>query len=110
MATVYKVLGQTQPSAATLTTAYTVPASSSAVVSSVTCCNLGGFPTTIRVAVRPAGASILNRHYVTYDMSVEPQETLTLQVGITMAATDVLSVQSLSGLVSFNVFGTEMSA
>lgn len=110
MATAYKVLGQTQPSAATLTTAYTVPAASSAVVSSVTCCNLGGYPTTVRVAVRPAGAAIENKHYVAYDMSVEPQETLTLQVGITMAATDVLSVESLSGIVAFNAFGTEMSA
>lgn len=110
MATAYKVLGQSYPSAATLTTAYTVPASSSAVVADIAMCNLGAYPTTVRVAVRPAGAAIANQHYVAYDMSIASQETIPLQLGMTVAATDVVSVYSLSGLVSFNLFGSEMSA
>lgn len=110
MPTVYKVLGQSQPSAATLTTAYTVPASSSAVVADIVACNIGSYPTTVRIAVRPAGAAIANQHYIAYDMSIAPQETIPLQLGITVAATDVISVYSFSGLVSFSVFGSEMSA
>ena len=110
MATAYKVLGQTQPSASALTTAYTVPASSSAVVGTITCCNMADYPTQVRIAVRVAGAAISNKAYVYYDTTVLGMDTVSMQLGITMAATDVLSVQSVNGLVSFNVFGTEMSA
>jgi hypothetical protein len=39
MATTYKVLGQLNPAATTPTTLYTVPASTSTVVSTITICN-----------------------------------------------------------------------
>jgi len=39
MATTYKVLGQSKPSAATNTTLYTVPASTAAVISTLAICN-----------------------------------------------------------------------
>lgn len=110
MATAYKVLGQTQPSAATATTVYTVPAASSAVIASINACNLGGYPTTFRVAVRPNGEAIANKHYIAYDMSIAPQETIPVQIGVTLDPTDVITVESLSGLVAFNVFGSELSA
>ncbi len=108
MATVYKVLGQSIPSANTLTTAYTVPAASSAVVSTIVVANLGGAPTTFRIAVRPAGATIENKHYVAFDSSIAPEDSVTLTMGITLAATDVLSVESFNGQISFNIFGSEI--
>lgn len=110
MATTYKVLGQTQPAASTLTTAYTVPSATSTVVSSITCCNMADYATTVRVAVRVAGAAISNKAYLYYDQTVPAMDTLTIQLGVTLAATDVLSVLSLNGLVSFNVFGSEITA
>ena len=58
MATNYKVLGQSAPSATTDTTLYTVPASTQAVVSTVSVCNRGSAAATFRIAVRPDGASI----------------------------------------------------
>lgn len=109
MPTVYKVLGQTMPSANTLTTAYTVPAGSSAVVSTIVVANLSGSPTTFRVAVRPAGATIENKHYIALDTSITGLNSITLTLGITLAATDVVSVESFNGLTSFNVFGSEIS-
>ena len=51
MATVYKVLGQVNPSATTLTTLYTAP--SGAVVSTLAICNQGA-TTTYRVLVSVA--------------------------------------------------------
>jgi|LauGreDrversion2_3_1035106.scaffolds.fasta_scaffold15770_2 membrane-bound inhibitor of C-type lysozyme len=39
MATTYKVLGQSNPAAATATTLYTVPAATSTVVSTINICN-----------------------------------------------------------------------
>jgi glucose-6-phosphate dehydrogenase assembly protein OpcA len=109
MPTVYKVLGQSFPSANTLTTAYTVPAASSAVVSTIVVANLGGAPTTFRIAVRPAGETVENKHYVAFDVSIAPEDSITLTMGVTLAATDVVSVESLNGQTSFNIFGSEIA-
>jgi hypothetical protein len=107
MATTYKVLGQVQPSANTLTTLYTVPAASSAVVSTMVVTNLGPTATTYRIAIRPGGATIENKHYIAYDISIPTLDSLSLTLGITLASTDVVSVESFTGLISFNLFGSE---
>lgn len=107
MATTYKVLGQVKPAAGTLTTAYTVPASSSAIISTVAICNLGPAPTTYKIAVRKDGASISDEMYIAYEAGVAPQDTVNLTIGITVDAADVISVESYSGLVTFNLFGSE---
>ena len=109
MAAIYKVLGQVKPSANTLTTAYTAPAGSSAIISTIAVCNLGPAPTTYRIAVRIGGASISDEDYIAYDASIAPQDTATFTMGITLATTDVVSVESLSGQVSFNLFGSEIA-
>ena len=108
MPTVYKVLGQSIPSANTLTTAYTVPAASSAVVSTIVVANAGAAPTTFRIAVRPNGETLANKHYVEYDVSIAPQDSITLTLGITVDASDVIDVESFNGQTSFNIFGSEI--
>lgn len=108
MATVYKVLGQSFPSANTLTTAYTVPAASSAVVSTIVVANAGAAPTTFRIAVRPNAETLANKHYVAYDVSIAPQDSITLTLGITVDASDVIDVESFNGQTSFNIFGSEI--
>jgi len=105
----HKVLGQSNPSATTLTTLYTVPASTQAVCSTVTICNTASSATTYRVAVRPAGASIANQHYVAYDAALPANDTATLTLGVTLAATDVVSVYAASANVAFSAFGVEIT-
>lgn len=107
MADTYKVLGQSDPSAATLTTIYTVPASTSAIISSITIANRSATPTSFRIAIRPAGAGIANQHYIAYDVPINNNEAITLTLGITLATTDVISVYATLATVSFNVFGVE---
>jgi len=109
MATSYKVLGQVQPSANTLTTAYTVPSSTEAVVSTIVVTNLGPTATTYRIAIRPNGESIALKHYIAYDISIPTLDSLALTLGVTLDAADVVSVESYSGLVNFNVFGSEIA-
>ena len=58
MAATYKVLGQSAPSATTATSLYTVPASTSTIVSTLTVCNRDTTAGTFRIAVRPAGATL----------------------------------------------------
>jgi hypothetical protein len=106
MATTLKVLGQSNPSATTQTTLYTVPASTSTVGSTLVICNQSS-STTFRVAVQPAGASLIAQHYLQYDAPINANQTLYITVGFTLAATDVVSVYAGSANVSFSLFGQE---
>lgn len=109
MAATYKVLGQVNPSATTATTAYTVPSATETVISTITVANLGPAPATYRLAVRPNGATLENKHYITYDVSVAPQSTDTLTLGITLDASDVVTVYSSTATMAFNLFGSEIA-
>jgi hypothetical protein len=111
MAVSYKVLGQAKPTAATDTTLYTVPsgAGNYAVVSSLVVANITGDITSIRVAVRPAGATLEDKHYIIYNSSATAQSTQVYTIGITLAATDVVTVYDSAGKCSFNLFGSENS-
>ena len=109
MATTYKVLGQSAPAATTAADLYTVPAATEAIVSTITVANRGSTAGTYRVYVRPAGASVANQHYLVYDASLPANATDTLTLGITLAATDVVSVYASTADFSFNAFGSEIS-
>jgi len=104
----YKVLGQVNPSANTLTTLYTVPAANSAVISTITIANLDTNASTFRLAVRPAGITLANSHYINYDVNLAGNDTITATIGITLAATDVVSVNASTSLLTFSAFGSEI--
>ena len=109
MPTNYKVLGQSAPAATTLTTLYTVPAATNAVVSTIAICNQAGTSATYRIAVRPAGASVANQHYIVYGATVAASDSVLLTLGITLDATDIVSVFASSATMSFSAFGSEIS-
>ena len=109
MATEVKVLGQSNPSATTLTTLYTVPAATSTVCSSITVCNRSAAATSFRIAIRPAGASISNEHYLYYDVTLAGNDTFIATIGITLATTDVVSVYATDATLSFHLYGQQNS-
>jgi glucose-6-phosphate dehydrogenase assembly protein OpcA len=109
MPTTYKVLGQSNPSANTATTLYTVPSSTSTVVSTVTVANLGASSATFRIAVRPGGAGLANQHYLAYDVTIAALDTLTLTLGITLATTDVITIYASTATMAFSAYGSEIS-
>lgn len=109
MPTVYKVLGQSAPAATTQADLYTVPAATSTIVSTITVANRGATAGTYRVYVRIAGAAVANAQYLVYDASLSANSTDTITLGITLAATDVISVYASNANFSFNAFGTELS-
>jgi len=108
MATTYKVLGQSSPSATTNTDLYTVPASTSTVASTLVVCNRG-VSTSFRVAVRPAGATLADEHYIVYDSSLNQYDSTFLTLGITLATTDVVTVYAGAATLSFSLFGSEIA-
>ena len=105
----YKVLGQSAPAATTNTNLYTVPAATSAVISTIVVANRVGTSATYRIAIRPAGATIANQHYIAYDVPVSAADSITLTLGITLAATDVITVYASTANLSFSVFGSEIT-
>lgn len=106
MATTYKVLGQSAPAATTNTDLYTVPSATSTVGSTLVIANRST-STTFRVAVRPGGAAIENKHYLIYDASVNQYDTVFLTIGMTLSATDIVTVYADSANLSFTLFGSE---
>jgi glucose-6-phosphate dehydrogenase assembly protein OpcA len=109
MATTYKVLGQVNPSATTATTAYTVPSSTQTIVSTIAVCNQASSAATYRIAVRPAGAALAAQHYIVYGATVPASDSVMLTVGLTLNATDVVTVYASSANLSFNLYGSEIA-
>jgi hypothetical protein len=109
MAYTYKVLAQSAPGAVTNTDIYTVGANKTAIISTMTVCNRGTSSATYRIAVRPAGATLANQHYIAYDAVVAGNDTTALTIGLTVSASDVVTIYTSSANISFGLFGSEVS-
>lgn len=109
MATTYKVLAQAAPSATTSTDVYTVGAGKSAVISTMVICNRATAQASYRIAIRPAGATLANQHYIAYDVTLAASDSTTLTLGITLAATDVVTVYCSTATQSVSIFGSEIA-
>jgi hypothetical protein len=109
MANAYKVLGQNDLAATTLTDVYTVPSATETVISTIIIANRTASAETFRIAIRPNGATVTDAHYIAYGVPIASNDSTTLTLGITLDATDVLSVWASAVDLSVNVFGTEIS-
>jgi glucose-6-phosphate dehydrogenase assembly protein OpcA len=109
MATAYKVLGQSAPSATTATTLYTVPASTETVISTIAVTNRNTASATFRIAIRPDGATLANEHYISYDAPISANDSLFITIGATINASDVVTIYASTANLSFSAFGSEIS-
>lgn len=109
MATVYKVLGQSSPSATTPTDLYTVPSATKSVVSSLIVANRGTTTASFRVSIAVSGAATSNKDYIYYDLPIGGNDTFIATVGITLSATDVVRIYSSNSSLSFSIYGSEIS-
>lgn len=109
MADTLKILGQSAPGATTLTDLYTVPASKSATVSSITICNRDASSGTFRITVAPAGVTDANAHAIFFDQALDAKSTFVATLGITLATTDKIRVYGSTANFSFSAFGVEVA-
>lgn len=109
MATSYKILGQSAPSATTATTLYTVPSATEAIISAMTICNRGGSSATYRIALIPSGESLGNKHYFTYDTTVGSYDTTSADTKFGLSAGDVISVYASTSDLTFIISGVELT-
>jgi hypothetical protein len=97
------------PTANTNQDLYTVPVSNSAVISTLNVCNTSASNVTFRVYARIAGAAgNTASQAIVYDAALPAQDALGLTLGMTLAATDKITVYSWQGNVTFTLFGTEI--
>ena len=109
MAQAYKVLAQSAPAATTNTDMYTVGAGLQIVASTVTVCNRSASSATYRIAVRNGGAALANQHYIAYDATVAANDTIALTLGLTLQASDIVTIYCNSANLSVSIFGCEIT-
>jgi hypothetical protein len=109
MAITYKVLGQSAPSATTNTDVYTVGSGKQTTISTITVCNRGTTAATYRIAIRVAGSALSNEEYIAYDATVAANDTVSLTIGVTLGAADVVTVYASTANLSVNIFGAEIA-
>jgi hypothetical protein len=109
MAYTYQILGQLLPAANTYGTLYTVPAGKSTIASTLNVCNLNSSNVGFRIACRQGGAALTNAQFIAYDIALGAQDAIGLTLGMTLTASDVVTVYSYQGNVAFNLFGTEIT-
>jgi hypothetical protein len=107
----YKVLGRKAAAATTAEELYATPASSAAVVSTIVIANRSASARTYRLAVKPAtGTTLATEHYLAYDVSIAPNDSVALTLGITLAAGNVIVTYASAADLTFTAFGSELSA
>jgi len=104
----YTILGQTNPTANTLTTLYRVPTGNSAVISSINIANLDANAAAFSIAANVNGIATANANYLAWRVSVPGNDSIALSLGVTLNASSFLSVNANTSTVSFSAFGTEM--
>ena len=100
------ILGQSAPSAETLTTLYTVTSSTYAVVN-VTVTNRGTSNTTVRLALAAADTPT-DAEYIEYD-TIVPANGVLERTGIVMNTTKKVVVYAGNDNLSFSVYGIEQA-
>ena len=111
MPTVYKVLGRKHSAATTMEELYAVPASTSAVISTITVCNITSSAKSYRIAIKPAtGTTLASEHYIAYDVVIAANDTTAITLGITLATLNSIQVYaSAATALTFQAFGSEIS-
>lgn len=109
MANAYKILGQVSDASANDVELYLVPASTEAIVSSITVCNRASAAKTFRIATKTDNSAVADTDYIAYDTSIAANDTVTLTLGITLETGAEISVGSSDDNVTFQAFGTEIS-
>ena len=103
-----KLLGQSAPSATTLTALYTAPGCCCATVDTLTICNRSAVATTFRISIAPKGAPDAVAHYIYYDTAIAGNATINLtQLDLRLCESDQLRVYAAAATLTVNAFGTE---
>lgn len=106
----YKILGQSHPAGTAETNVYTVPTATETIISTLTITNVTGSTASARVWVRPNGATTAHANAILFDVPLAANSVAAFTLGLTMDATDIVTVRSSAGnTLTFQLFGSEIS-
>lgn len=109
MANTFKILGQSNPTTTANVDLYTVPSGTAVVISSLVVTNVTDTAAVVRVFVREGGATATTVNSILYDVTVAANTVAAFTLGITMAAGDIITVNSATAnAVAFHAFGSEV--
>jgi hypothetical protein len=107
----YKILGQVAPANTSNANLYTVGAGEEAIVSSLAVANVTGSAATYSIFIRNFGGGAANSNKLVGGATIAANSTVTIAIGITLSATDVITVQTdTANAITFHAFGTEVTA
>ena len=115
MAAAYKILGQTLPTANTLSNVYVVPAATSTILNTITICNQSAANANVDIVIRPINEALANKHYILKQVQIPRADTLIMSPGITLNSAVIVAVNNAvyagetAANVSFNVYGVELT-
>lgn len=110
MATTYKILGQVSPAVTTVADLYTVPASTEAVISTITASNVDGTASDISIFIVADGDTAGASNALVFEAELGANTIQAFTIGVTLGAADKISVQSATAsAVTYQAFGSELS-
>ena len=109
MAQSYKILGQVNPTANTLSNVYVTPASTEGVVNSIIIANQNTTNASFSLIVRPVSESIADKHYIVRGCVVPGSDTMTMTLSLTLQSDVILAANTNSSNLSFGAYGVEIS-
>lgn len=90
-------------------TAYLIPDTYQAVVSTITVSNIADATATYRIAVQKYGETLTHKHLLAFDQPISGNSVETLTLGLTLGAGDRILVQADVDKVQFQVYGSEIT-
>jgi hypothetical protein len=110
MTTTYKRSGaQGTSSLGTYATLYTVPANTSAVISTISICNTASAAATYRIGFDDTEGTPGASEWLVYDSIVSANDTAFLSIGAALSSEEYIRVSSSSDTVTFQLFVSEIS-
>lgn len=110
MATAYKILGQAAPANTSNADLITVGTGKSQIISTLVIANTTATDATCRVFARIGGAAAAASNAIIYDLTIAGNGLQAFTLGISITATDVLTIRTgTANALTFTAFGTEIS-
>jgi len=110
VATSYKILGQAEPADTSNADLYTVPSATEAIVSTLIVSNSSAADTSFRIFIRDGGAAAATSNAIAYDTVIGANTQAAFTLGLTLSATDIITVRSSAGgSLAFSAFGSELT-
>lgn len=105
----YKILGQVQPTANTLTNVYVTATSTSAIIGSFVISNTTATARSYQLTLRPINEAANVKHILVFHNQVPAATTIVISGGIVMGPNTILAANTSDTSIHFQAYGVEVT-